>query len=853
MFKAMLRGLLTHKLRLLLSALAVVLGTMFMSGAFIGGDTIANGFTALFSTVNADLDVQVTAKSNVPGDQQGVAPTAFINAATVAKTTTIDGVRKAVSQVRSDGALVVGKDGKIVGSNGPPRFGIGWVNDPDALTQLRSGHQPTTPGQIAIDAGLVKTTGFAIGNTVDVITPQAGRQSYSLVGIFGYRGGRDNLGGETTVAFTIPEAQKVMIGAPGEFTSIDLTGDAGVSPQTLKSRVTAALGAGFVVKTGAQTAADQASQTSGLVNAIKIGLSAFAVIGLFTAAFLIFNTFSMLVAQRTRELALYRAFGASRGQVNRAVLAEAVLLGLAASIVGLLLGIFIGWALNRLLQAFAKSNLPGDAVVIRPYVVWLTLLVGTAFTVVAALFPALRASRVPPIAAMREAATPDRPLGRLSVGGAIVLAAGVALLAVKLTNVVTSQLGLFLGVGALLTFLGVAMLAPAVSRPVTGTLGKLFGPSVTAKLGTRNTGRNPRRTAVTAAALMIGVALATGAGVFASSAKAGISASLTNDVHAQLLVGPVRGGGGPAGQVGYDPALTARMAAIPNVTHVLSLQRDRVRLGGKDTNVAAGDLPAAVAIFTLTAKSGTLGTLSSGQVVIDENLAKTNHWSVGQTLAMQTARGGTIGERITGIYRKSTVINGPFVSTADATGFRTPLASQGFVQVTPDSAVPAVHTALDALFKSNPEVTVSDRSDLIDQTSSALNVVLTIINVLLGLTIFVAVLGVINTLLLSVYERTREMGLIRAIGMSRGQIARMITVESILISVFGALLGIVVGVALGIAIVAALHSTGFVALTIPWSYLVVTLFAAVVAGVLAAILPAIRAGRLNVLEAIAYE
>ena len=460
---------------------------------------------------------------------------------------------------------------------------------------------------------------------------------------------------------------------------------------------------------------------------------------------------------------------------------------------------------------------------------------------------------MPPIAAMRDAATPDRPLGRLSTAGAIVLAAGVALLALKLTNVVTSQLALMLGGGALLSFLGVAMLAPAISRPVTGTLGKVFGSSLAGRLGTRNTGRNPRRTAITAAALMIGVALATGAGVFASSAKAGIKSALTDNMQAQLLVGPDASGGGAAVPAGYDPALTAKMAAIPNVSQVLSIQADHVRMGGKEVGAGAGDLGAAVAIFTLTPAAGSLAPLSRGQMVVDENLAKDNHWKLGQTLRMETARGAPIDEKIVGIYRKSELVNGPIISPADATGFRSPLAQQGFVQVSPVSAVPQVDKQLKALFADNPEVSVTNRTDLIKQSSSFLDLILTILNILLGLTILVAILGVINTLLLSIYERTREMGLVRAIGMGRGQVARMITVESILISVFGALLGIAVGVALGIAIVSALHSSGFVSLTIPWTYLIVVLVLAVVAGALAAVLPAIRAGRLNVLEAISYE
>jgi putative ABC transport system permease protein len=426
----------------------------------------------------------------------------------------------------------------------------------------------------------------------------------------------------------------------------------------------------------------------------------------------------------------------------------------------------------------------------------------------------------------------------------------VVLLALRLTDTVKGNNAVTLGGGTLLAFLGVAMLAPAVSRPVTTALGRPVSFTTFGRLGTRNTGRNPRRTAVTAAALMIGVALATGAGVFASSAKAGISDAFSSELTAQLVVATDFGAGG---QGGFDPALAGRMAAIPGVTQAMAVQADSVLFAGDATAVAATDVGAAKDIFTLTTAAGELRTLNAGEFVVDSDTAGRDGLAVGDTREMVTARGGRTTQRLVGVYERSSLVSGPIVSTQDAAGFRTKVAQQGYVRVGDDRAVPAVKTRLGQLFADNPEVTVSDTAALVDQTARLLDVVLAILNVLLGLTIVVAVLGVINTLLLSIYERTREIGLIRAVGMSRPQVAGMITVESVLISVFGALLGIVVGVALGTAIVAALDSSGFLTLTIPWTYLVATLVLAVVAGVLAAILPAVRAARLNVLEAIAYE
>ncbi|GIF47862.1 putative ABC transport system permease protein [Asanoa ferruginea] len=850
MFRSMLRGLLTHKLRLALSALAVILGTMFISAAFVAGDTFSQGFTALFSTVNRDIDVEVTAKDTTPGGQQQQfgSPTALLDQKDVDTVSKVDGVEKVTPGVFSAGARVIGTDGKVIGGNGPPQQGIAWQND-DPLIQLRQGRPPAADNEIAINQGLAETGGFSLGGTADVITLQP-RTPYKIVGIFGFPGDRPSLAGETTVAFTLAQAQLVLLNAPGMFTSIDATAAAGVSDTVLRDRIAAAL-PNEVVRTGAQVAEEQQSATSSFVNILKTGLVVFALIGMFTGAFLIFNTFSMLVAQRTRELALYRSFGASRGQVNRSVLAESVLLGLAASIVGLGLGILVGYILNKALQSFIDASLPVSGVVVRAYAVISTLLVGTAFTVVAALIPALRASRVPPIAAMREAVTPDKPLTRLTIAGAVILAAGALLLGLGVGHVGNPPKWLTLGIGSALCFLGVALLAPIISRPLTTAAGKAFAWSAPGQIGARNTGRNPRRTAVTAAALMIGVALATGAGVFAQSAKAGISNAFERDVNAQLAV-TTSFSNGPGAAAGFPPQLEQTMAALPGVRTAVALRGDTVNLNGSDRFVQAGDAQAASTIFNLQPVAGNVRQLNPGEALLDQDTANALHVGVGNTVTMRTARGQPVGLDVVGIFKPNQAISSSLISSADAGGFRSPFAQSGFVQVDSDSQVPQVRAELDKLFADNPEVTVNDQSQLIDQANNFVDILLGIVNTLLALTIIVAVLGVVNTLLLSVFERTRELGLIRAVGMSRSQVARMITVESVLISVFGAALGIVIGVGLGVSIVAALGDE-FLSLTVPWTYLVITLALAVLAGAIAAVLPAIRAARLNVLQAIAYE
>ncbi|HET6211657.1 MAG TPA: ABC transporter permease, partial [Micromonosporaceae bacterium] len=745
MLRAMLRSLLSHKLRLLLSALAVVLGTMFMSAAFVAGDTMAKGFEQLFETVNEDVDVQVTAKSTAPEQTDSEVVTAFVDQATADTIANdVDGVAHSTPQVITDGARVIGKNGKVVGSTGAPRFGAGWVPDNSGLLEMREGNPPAAPNQIAISANLAKKTGYTINDQVDVIT-LAPRRTFTLVGIFGYRGDRDSLGGETTVAFTMPVAQELMLGKLGVYTNVDATAETGVTPEELKNRIAAKIGPSYVVRTGEETAKAQSKDVAGFTSFLKTFLVVFAVVGLFTGAFLIFNTFSMLVAQRTRELALYRSFGASRGQVNRAVLIESVLLGLLSSIVGLVLGIGVGWLLVLLLQKLTGSDLPTNGISVRPYVVVWTLLVGTGFTVLAAVIPAVRASRVAPIAAMRDAATPDRPLGRLTLAGAVVFALGVLLLALKLTDTVKGNLALLLGGGAALAFLGVAMLAPAISRPVTGWLGAVFRRSVPGRLGVRNTGRNPRRTAVTAAALMIGVTLATGAGVIASSVKAGVTKLFRQDLNAELIVMSDFTSGTTGG---FNPAKATEMAAIPGVQTVLALQSDRVSLGDKATQVVAGDAGAATTVFRLERVAGEIRAINAGEILLDEDTAKDRNLSVGDTLRMRTARGGDIPEQVVGIFKNNQVASTPMVGPADATTFTSPLAQQGFVKLTDPDRAASVEQALNAMFAGNPEVSVVDSSALIKQQNRILDVILGILYVLLLLTIVVAVLGVINTLLL---------------------------------------------------------------------------------------------------------
>ncbi len=474
----------------------------------------------------------------------------------------MSGVAEATGQVFTGDAAVIGRNGKTVASTGGPRFGGAWTGE-SQLVHLRSGQAPTADDQIVISAKLAKTTGYGIGDKVVVRTPfEPNGQPFNIVGIMEYSGGRDSLAGETTVLFTLPEAQRLMLGQQGVFNSIDVKTADGASAEQVRDRISAAFGEGYQVKTGAQLADESASSTRDALKFFTYILLGFATVALFVGTFLILNTFSIIVAQRTRELALFRAMGASRGQVIRSVLLEAAVVGVVASTVGLLLGIGIGALVGNL----AAGVLGGGALklaglAVPPIAVILSFVVGVGITLIAALLPALRASRVAPVAAMRDSATPDRPLTKLTIAGAGVLAAGgVALWLGLIGKLGDASLSGVLG-GLLVSFVGVALLTPLISKPVVAAIGRLFAWSSAGKLGRANSARNPRRTAITAAALMVSIALVTGISVIFSSIKSSTVEAVNQSINSDLVIAS----GGFTGPASFDPDSLTKIRALSAV------------------------------------------------------------------------------------------------------------------------------------------------------------------------------------------------------------------------------------------------------------------------------------------------
>jgi putative ABC transport system permease protein len=848
MLRATLRSLLSRKLRLMLSGLAVVLGVMFVAGSFVLTDTIGRSFDAMLRTAYDQVDVVLTGESStVPGT--GAVETEPVPAAVLEQVRAVPGVRDATGAVFVEGARAVNnRTGKVVSTFGSPRFGGNWTGE-DELIELREGRGPTADDEVAINAQLADTGDFAVGDRIEVLTREPAR-AFTVVGIWGYSGDRDSLFGETGVAFTTPVAQQLMLGEVDVFTEIDVVAGPDTSPAALSDAIRGAVGDRYVVQTGEEAAEEQADQVEEGLSFFNYILLGFAGVALFVGVFLILNTFSIIIAQRLRELALMRALGASRRQMVGSVLLEATVIGLLASVVGLALGIGIGALLAAVVVGlFGGAPLAGIGV---PPSAWIgSFAVGVVITVTAALIPALRAARVPPVAAMTEAATAVRPLTRISVGGALVTLAGAGALTYSLTGGAGDGTLWVLLAGVLLVFVGVALLTPLVARPVVSALGKLLAWSTPGELGRRSSGRNPRRTAITAAALMIGVALVTAVSTIFSSLSTSIDRTLQTDLGAELIIAGEQTTATPPV---FDPAVLERARQLPDVEAVAGIWFDFVELPDSGGILyAVDDLAAWREMAQLTATDGSLDRLASGQLVLDDEIAAEQGLAPGDTIPITLPHADERPYTVVGIYERGQVQQGYIISSEDAAGLRFPNPTQGFVHVRDGADPEPVQRELERLLADSPEVLVQDQSGYVEQQTRIFDQILVFVQVLLLLAMGIAVLGVINTLVLSVIERTRELGLLRAIGLSRGATMRMITVESVVISVFGAILGIGVGAGLGAAVVRALRDEGFTHLSFPWTLMVVYLIVAAVVGVVAAVIPAIRAARLNVLAAIAYE
>ncbi|WP_406010243.1 ABC transporter permease [Streptomyces sp. NBC_00637] len=856
MLKATLRSFLAHKGRLLLSALAVVLSVAFVAGSLIFSDTVTRTFDRLFASTSADVTVQPAddLDAAVPSGAVQTVPASLAD-----ELARVEGVASAHADVSVENITVVDGDNESVGpTTGAPTIATDWFVTDRSPVKLTSGHAPQGAGEAMLDADTADKKHVKIGDTLTVMA-QPGSFKVRIVGIATFTTTNP---GAALVYLDPATAGTRLLGSADKATSISVDAAQGVSDAALERRVTAALGTGpaYDVKTADEQAKSSAEALGGFLDVIKYVMLGFAGIAVLVGVFLIVNTFSMLIAQRTRELGLLRALGADRRQVRRSVLTEAVLLGLVGSTLGLAAGIGLAAGLIKLMSAFgmnlkATEMVVGWATPVSAYVV------GVGVTFVAAYLPARRAATVSPMAALADAdiAGIGRPLKVRAVVGAIVGALGVAALAGCVSSSKTASAASLLGLGVVLTLLATVIAGPLLVRPVIRVLGGAF-PALFGSVGRmsqRNALRNPRRTGATAAALMVGLALVGGMSVASASMSASFDQQIDKTLGADFVVQ----------NANFTPFSSEVTDAVSDTDGVGLVVRQRfapmaVRLpdGKRVETTATGydDRVDDVAHVTYT-EGDTAAALAPGAIGMDVDFAEEHGVRPGSVLPVEFPGGRTTSLTVGALTDQDTgdgfgMQGGLFVGIATVEKY-VPGGQDSALYVNAASGTsgeqlrPRLEKTLDAY----PQVQARDQADYKKLVHDQIAVLLYLVYALLGLAIVIAVLGVVNTLALSVVERTREIGLLRAIGLGRRQLRRMIRLESVVIAVFGAVLGLALGLVWGVCIQQVLELQGMKAFAVPWGTIVAVVVGSAVVGVVAALLPALRASRMNVLAAIAHE
>ncbi|MDN3243599.1 ABC transporter permease [Glycomyces tritici] len=848
MLRAALKGMAARKARLALTSLAVVLGSAFIAAALVLTASIQATVDELNaeSFAGSDVLVQPVAPES-RGDglvQEGVSAETL---ASVEATAGVDRIGTTVSGTIS----AIGDNGKIVGALAPT-MGTNWADEAHDR-ELRDGRAPEADGEVAVSAKFVTDSGLGLGETVTVYTPTTEQTAYEIVGVYGYSGGRDSISGGTEIAFTTTEAQRLVFDGADAYSALAVHAAPGTDADDLATALEPVIGDESQVRTWEDYNAEASAQSAELTGLVGNFLLGFGLIAVFVSVFLIANTFSIVIAGRLKEIAMMRAIGAGRGQVVRSILAEALLLGTVAAMVGAAVGVAGGAGLTA---AIANSFLDAGQVslAVPPTAVIAALAVGIGVTVLAALVPAVRASKVPPVEAMRAAVKADRPITGITVTGAIVTLAGVAAMALGLTHNLGGDKADLAGtaVGAGLVFVGVTMLTAWLSKPLVGALGRLWSWNFAGKLGRRNAGRNPRRTAVTASALMIGVTLVTATATLLTSVKASIEDYFGEAVKAELFVT------GPAVSelpASFDPAVMDDIRAIDDVDAAVEVYYDIADIDGTEQYVnTTTDFGGIVDLFGGEIAEGGTGELADDEIAVNQSTADELGVAMGDTVNATFSRGTEAHEfTVATILADNENTDGWYVSPAYVEEFYTTKPMMALVDVADGADIDAVTAAVDDALAGEPEVSAQNHEEFVAEITVFFDFAIIAIQLLLGLAMIVAVIGVVNTLILSVLERTRELGMLRAIGMTRGQTVRMVIVESVTIALFGAILGIAVGLGLGWALQNALADSGVDVFAVPVGLIAGYLAAAVLVGLLAAIAPAARAAKTNILGAIAYE
>ena len=852
MFRVVFRGLPARKFRLFATALAVTLGVAFMAGTLVLTNTISRTFNDLSAGVYKGTDAEVRATAVFNGPQFTGAQRPFIDASLVGTLSKVPGVAAAEGSVFGYTRLI-GKNGQALGNpaSGAPTLGGNW-NQVARLNPwtLTAGHPPQAANQVVIDAKSARDGHLRVGDTTTVLV-KGPPQQVRIAGIIKF-GTADSPGGASVVLFTTAVAQR-LVAAPGKVTSILFAAKPGVSQQQLVSNLRQVLPHGVEALTGAAVINESQDAFQKAISFVGTFLLIFAVIALLVGAFMIFNTFSITVAQRTRENGLLRALGASKRQVLAAVLTEAAAIGIIASVIGLAAGVGVAAGLKALLSLLG-FGLPAGGIVLTANTVIVSGLAGLAVTIVAAVSPARKAAKVPPVAAMQEVTVGSTGYGskeRVMVGS-VILVLGVAALFTGLFAHVGNAI-MIVGGGALLVFFGVSVLGRTVSLPLSRVIGAplpwLRG--IAGDLARKNAMRNPKRTAASASALMIGVGLVSFITILASSSTASINSTIDRSFAGDIVIDS---GGGMMG--GVDPALARQLNKLPQVSAATGVGVGLAEILGKPEMVSAVDPATAGKFFDVSPVQGSMAGLGRTGIAVYKNVATANHLKLGSTMPVLFKDTGLQKLRVALIYGDATAAPAPryFLGTpAFDANFAVRYDSQVFVKKTPGVGMAAALAAVRAAARNYSGTSVMDQAAYKAERVKPVQQMLALVYTLLALAILIALLGIGNTLALSIFERTRELGVLRAVGMTRRQLRASIRWESVVIALQGTGLGLLIGVFFGWALVLSMKDQGISEFSIPLLSLAIVVVLAGLAGVVAAIVPSRRAANLNILRAIVSE
>jgi putative ABC transport system permease protein len=851
MTRLALRSLLSRRLRTTLTIVAILLGVAMISGTYVLTDQITNGFNTIFNTAYQKTSVVVSPKSAFGNGQDATGAAASLPSSTLAAVKAVPGVALADGSAQAGTAVFVrGKQIKsngapaFVQSNGSPRFETGsWI----------AGGVPAKTGDAALTSRFAAKQHLGLGDTIQIVT-RRGLQTLTVAGIYRWPA-EASLGGTIMLDAPLADVQS-WFGLEGRLSSINAAAAPGVSAATLRDRIRAALPANAEVKTGHQTAVDQSSQTSQSIDSfLQPALLAFGGVAVFVGAFIIFNAFSITVAQRRREFAMLRALGASRRQVLATVVGEAFAMGVSASLLGLVAGLGVAKLINALFKAVG-ADLPTAGLGLAPRTVVVALAVGVGVTLVSAVLPALRATRVPPVAALAEGAQlPPSRLSRLSMPAAWVVAllGAAALAAGIMSSAATTTRLLEMGLGAVLLFVALAMLSRYLVRPLAALIGRplqALAPT-SGRLARENAARNPQRTAATAAALMIGLALVVFVAVFAQGLKTSFIDSLARSNRAAVVVTD------DTGTMPLPARGAAAVRALPGVRVVTGVAIANAQVNGSVTQLGGVEPRRFGSVWHFNwIKGGSdrlLGRLNGSTAIVEEQYARSNHVTIGSRVTVVGQSGRKLRLTVIGEHRDPMVMNGMVVGDEVFRRLGAPTDS-AVLLVTGRPGVGAGTLAAEVTkaLAGYPTQTVRTQTGYYNFLNKQVNQILLMLYALLAMSVTISIFGIVNTLVLSVYERTREIGMLRAIGTSRRQMRRIVRYESVITSVIGGVLGTAVGILFGYVVTKQFGDQGLV-FSLPYAQLLVFLVLAGAVGVLAAVLPARRAANLDVLAAVQYE